>query len=120
MPQISEKNRVRLGKVKQYIKFILSIIILILLIESMGTLYGVLGFVGAIVIYSIVIIILRWNNFMAGIRQVETKAFGKPLDREYWVSTHIINSETENKEGGKDENKSDVGSKQQSGNTETQ
>lgn len=103
MAQLSEKNQARLSKAKNIFRFILSIIILIILIESMGTLYGVLGFVGAIVLYSVVIIILRWRNFMNGVRTVETKMFSKPLDKEYWKGTYTIDEQ--NKGDGFNENK---------------
>lgn len=72
-----------LKKAANLLYFVISIVILILLVEHFGK-WGVFGFVGFCIAYALWIIFSRFKNFMMVMRQVETKIWGKPLDKKFW------------------------------------
>lgn len=57
------------------------------IIYWLGFFCGVYGFIG-LVIFCICIsgymIYRQWDLYMQGVRDVETRIFGKPLDKKYW------------------------------------
>lgn len=64
-----------------------SLIIPIIWLFQLGAKYGILGVLLAVVI----ILALRvwstpgsWASYLQTLRLLETKMFGKPLDKEYW------------------------------------
>lgn len=76
-------------KIKKSLMFIAQVcmIIPVIWLFQVGSKYGIIGLVVAIVI----ILGLRvwtspgsWGTYLQSLRLLETKMFGKPLDKEYW------------------------------------
>lgn len=78
--------------VKQYyyntpswIKTALSIIIMISIVILFGTL-GAIGLLLLILLMGAYNIYIKRDMFMISMRSIETKMFGKPLDKELWTN----------------------------------
>ena len=72
------------GRVKSLALLVANVAILIFLVENLGYLYGAVGFLGIILVFTIYRIVTRWKSFINGVRMVETQMFGKPLEKNYW------------------------------------
>lgn len=77
---------------KDLIKFIIStfitLCIILYTIKWLGT-YGVIGFIFIIILLVAYRLIKQKEQYMEGLKEIETMIFGKPLDKDKWESGEL-------------------------------
>lgn len=61
------------------IKIVLSIILLMIMMEELGTVLGIAGWIGFYVLWAIVMMIRKWSTITMVMDKFQTIIWGKPL-----------------------------------------
>lgn len=77
------KHKISWKRVLNFWLFIIGIVILVLCFDTYGG-KGILYFVLGMLALAILQVAMKWQMVMAGMRSIEEKLFGKPLDKEFW------------------------------------
>ena len=76
--------RFKFSKYYSYLQIAIHLFIIIVVISWFGVKWGVVGYLTAMCCYILFRIIKSRALFMYLVRDLETKVFGKPLDRKNW------------------------------------
>ena len=66
------------------IKYLVLIVFMVVLLSQFGLRWGVVGIIIAFIIIGTIRIVMGWRQFILGLQYIETKVWGKPLDKIHW------------------------------------
>ena len=81
------------NKIPNWVMFVVQVVILgiifQILVDNLGS-WGIWGFFAFIIIYSCIMLFRKRDNYMTVMRTIETRIWGRPLDKQYGRPPKVI------------------------------